>query len=392
MAPPLEFVRARAETPGAENVAHLSNCGAGLMPAPVLAAVKAHLDLEASIGGYEAFETSPDAVNNFYSATARLLNAAPEEIAFVENATRAWDLVFYGFGFGEGDRILTAQAEYASNYIAFIQVARKTGAVVDVVPDDEHGQIDVAALEKMIDDRVKLIAITHVPTGGGLVNPAAAVGKIANAHGIPYLLDACQSVGQMPVDVDAIGCDFLSGTGRKFLRGPRGTGFLYARKAWIDKVEPAFLDMLSATWTGPDSYDVRPDATRFETWERYVAGQIGLGVAMDYANNWGMEAVYARIQALATQLREGLAEIPGVTVTDTGAEKCGIVTWVHEGQAPEDVAATLRAQGINTSTSRASSTLLDFTARGLTIVNRAAVHYYNTENEVDRLLSALSEL
>lgn len=392
MTPAIDVARARAETPGAEKVAHLSNCGAGLMPAPVLTAVKAHLDLEAEIGGYEAAEREVEALDNVYGAAARLINASPGEIAFVENATRAWDMVFYGFDFAEGDRILTAQAEYASNYIAFIQVARKTGAVIAVVPDDEHGQIDVAALETMIDSRVKLIAITHVPTGGGLVNPAAAVGKVANAHGIPYLLDACQAVGQMPVDVEAIGCDFLAATGRKFLRGPRGTGFLYARQAWSEKIEPAFLDMLSATWTGPDSYAVRADARRFETWERFVAGQIGLGVAMDYASAWGMEAIYARILELAARLRGGLADIPGLTVTDTGAEQCGIVTWLHDAHEPADVAAAVRARGINISTSLATSTLLDFTARGLTAVNRAAVHYYNTEDEVDRLLAALAAL
>ena len=392
MAPSFDIARARAETPGTEDVAHLINCGAALMPSPVLDAVKSHLDLEARIGGYEATEAEAGALENFYTAGAKLLNAAPDEIAFIENATRAWDMVFYGFEFAEGDRILTARAEYASNYIAFLQVAKNTGAVIEVVPDDEHGQIDIAALERMIDNRAKLIAITHVPTGGGLVNPAAAVGKVARAHGIPYLLDACQSVGQMPVDVEAIGCDFLSATGRKFLRGPRGTGMLYIRREWIERIEPPFLDMLSAEWTGPDSYKVRADARRFETWERFMAGQIGMGVAMDYARAWGLEPTYARIKTLAARLREGLAGFPNVTVTDTGAEKCGIVTWDHTDHTPTEVKAAMRARGINISTSPASSTLLDFTARRLTVVNRAAVHYYNTEEEVDQLLAGLEDL
>src|SRR5260370_38344930 len=140
-------------------------------------------------------------------------------------------MAFYSGGFAAGDRILTAQAEYSSNYIAFLQVARRTGAVVDVVPSDEAGELDVEALERMVDRRVKLIAITHVPTNGGLVNPAAAVGRIPRAPRILYLLAACPSLGPKPIDVAAIRCDMLSTTGRKYLRRPRGTALLYVRRA-----------------------------------------------------------------------------------------------------------------------------------------------------------------
>ena len=219
---PIDIERARRDTPAASEVLHFNNAGAALMPAPVLQAQLRHLQLEAEAGGYEAAAAADDRIEAIYDSIARLLNADRTEIALVENATVAWDMAFYSVGFAAGDRILTAEAEYLSNYIAFLQVARRSGAVVDVVPSDEAGELDVEALERMIDRRVKLIAITHVPTNGGLVNPAAAIGRIARAHGILYLLDACQSVGQMPIDVAAIGCDMLSATGRKYLRGPRG--------------------------------------------------------------------------------------------------------------------------------------------------------------------------
>jgi cysteine desulfurase/selenocysteine lyase len=386
----LDIARARAETPGCERVLHFNNAGAGLMPAPVLAAVKDHLDAEALNGGYEAAAAAHGRVERTYEAAARMLNCAPDEIALVENATRAWDMAFYSFRFGAGDRILTAEAEYASNYIAYLQIARATGATVEAIPSDDTGQVSVEALTNMLDDTVKLIAVTPVPTNGGLVNPAAAIGRIARDAGIPFLLDACQSVGQMPVDVEAIGCDILSATGRKYLRGPRGTGILYVRRALIETLEPPFLDLHAAEWTATDSYKIRGDAKRFETWEGSVAGKIGLGVALDYALDWGLAAIYERISKLAAHLREGLAAIPGLTLRDLGAEHCGIVTFTKDGASPAEIQSALAAQRINIAVSPRNFTRLDMDARDLDALARASVHYYNTEDEVERFCAAVA--
>ena len=384
--------RARAQTPGCTERIHFNNCGAALMPTPVIHALKTHIDLEARIGGYEAATAADEQLQATYSAVARMLNCSTREVAVVENATRGWDMAFYAFDFQAGDRILTCSAEYASNYIAYLQVARKTGAVIETIPDDRHGAVDVDALREAMDERVKLIAITHVPTNGGLVNPAAAIGKLAREHGIPFLLDACQSAGQMPLDVEELKVDILSATSRKFLRGPRGMGFLYVREALITALEPPFLDLHAATWVAPGEYRLRDDARRFENWECNVAAKIALGTAVNYALDWGLEAIEARVALMSAALRQGLAALPGVRLRDRGSRQCGIVSFTVAEMAPAAVVQGLRERGINSSVSRAPSTQLDMHGRGLDALVRAGVHYYNSEEEVARFLAALQEV
>lgn len=388
----LDIARLRQETPGCAEVIHFNNAGAALMPQPVLDAVVDHLRLEARIGGYEAYDAAYEQVEHTYQSVARLIGAEPDEIALVENATRAWDMAFYSLPFRPGDRILTSVSEYASNVISFLQVAKKTGAVVEVVPNDEHGQLSVEALRQMIDERVRLIAVSHVPTNGGLIQPAAEIGRVAREAGVLYLLDACQSVGQIPVDVREIGCDMLSATSRKYLRGPRGVGFLYVRRSLIPQIEPVLLDLHAATWVAPDRYDVRRDARRFENWESYVAGRIGFGVAVDYALGVGIEEGSARLRWLADRLRQRIAELPGGRVHDLGKERGGIVTFTLDGIDAEIVKQYLSSERINVTVSSVASTRFDMERRGLDKIVRASVHYYNTEDEIETFIEALRRL
>jgi cysteine desulfurase/selenocysteine lyase len=384
--------QARLDTPATKERLHFNNAGAALMPESVLATVINHLQLEAKIGGYEAANQEATRLEKVYRSIAQLINCQPDEIAVVENATRAWDMAFYSMPLKVGDRILTACNEYASNYIAFLQMAKLRGVEIDVVENDQYGQIDLTRLKEKIDDKVKLIAITHVPTNGGLINPAAAVGKLAKEHKIPYLLDACQSVGQLVIDVEEIGCDLLSATGRKYLRGPRGTGFLYVRKSILEKLEPPFLDLHAAEWSSLNQYEMRPDARRFENWECNVAAKLGLGQAVDYALNLGLSNIEHQVTALAKQLRMALAALPSVSVQDLGENKCGIVTFTVAGHSALEVKAYLASKAINVAASTLSGTRIDMENRGLADLVRASVHYYNTEEEIAKFCAVVQSV
>jgi cysteine desulfurase / selenocysteine lyase len=389
MAEDWDIGRLREETAGCEKSTFFNNAGASLQPRPVVARVIEHLRLEEQVGGYEAADRVAEELARVYGSVARLLHCAPEEIALQENATRAWEMAFYSLRFAPGDRIVTAANEYASNYIAFLQVAQRTGVEIQVVESDAAGEVDLEALRKLLDDRVKLIALTHVPTNGGLVQPAALVGQLARAAGIPFLLDACQSAGQIHLDVDALGCDMLSATGRKYLRGPRGTGFLYVRNELLAQMDPPSLDLHAATWVAQGKFEVRPDAKKFETWESAAAIRLGLGVAIEYALALDLKKIERRVQHLAALLREQLTQVKGVTVRDLGRIRCGIVTFTCNGHSPGEVMQRLKANGIAVRTVERSSARIDMEQRGLDELVRASVHYYNTEAEIERLCEAM---
>lgn len=390
----IDVKKARLETPGCFGAVFLHHSGASQMPYPVVDAMHKHLDLELAIGGYEAEEQAGEQLDNAYNAVARMLSCRRSEIALLESATAGWNAAFYGIAqtFKEGDRILTAFSEYVSNMIAYLQVERRCGVKVEIVPDDANGQLDVRALENLIDHKVKLISVTHVPTYNGLVNPVNEIGQIARSYDIPYLVDACQSAGQMPLNVETIGCDALSATGRKFLRGPRGTGFLYVRESALERIPPATLDLRAADWTGPKSYELKAGARRYEMFESSIAARIGLGVAVDYAMSWDMQEIYSRVRYLAGKMRRLLSDVPGVAVRDKGTERCGIVTFSLDGFDASEVQMHMRQKNVHVGVSRRSCAVLDFDRWGIDSLVRCPVHYYNTDEEIEFFVNEVKKL
>lgn len=388
----LDLAEARRDTPGCLDKVFLDSAGSSLPPTPVLEAVFAHLRREAEIGGYLAAAERSEELAAVKTSIGRLIGTDADTIALTDSATRAWNDFFHSVPLEPGERVLISEVEYASNAIAVLQRARSAGATVEVIPSEASGQIDLAALDALLDDRVRLVSLVHVPTNGGLVNPVREVVDLAHARGALVLLDACQSVGQIALDVDELGVDALSATGRKWLRGPRGTGFLFVRRELAASLEPAALDLRGAEWTAADAYRVAPDASRFEFWESDIAARLGLGAAVDYLLDLGVDEVAAAVLQRAEFLRSELAVLPGVTVRDLGNRRSGITSFTVDGLDPRDIRTALAARNVTVTASLRRSTLLDMNARGLDAVVRASPHYFCSPEDLDHFLEAVRAL
>lgn len=384
----------RQDTPGLAHRIHLNSAGASLMPEPVIEAVESHFRLESEIGGYEAHDEALEKIEAAYTDVATLVGTTPDRIAMTEHATASFVAAISAIPFEAGDVLVTTLHDYVSNQIQYLSLAERSGVEVVRVPDAPEGGVDLHAMEETIHRRrPRLVAVTQIPTNSGLVQDVAAIGTMCRARDILYLVDGCQSVGQMPVDVEAMGCDFFSATSRKYLRGPRGAGFLYVSERVLDRgLEPLFPDLRGADWIDTDLYQPAPDARRFETWEFAWGLVLGTGAAARYATELGLEPIRDRARGLASTLRDRIPEVPGAQILDRGPELGATVTAHFEGHVPSDLVAALRARGINTSSQTRLDAVIDYDAKGVDGALRISPHYFNTESDLDAFLDALVEI
>jgi selenocysteine lyase/cysteine desulfurase len=385
----LDVATARAQTPGCAAVVHLDAAGAALPPRAVTESVIEHLRLEERVGGYRAAELSAERYERIYDQLATLLGCDRDEIALTDSCTRAFQLAAHSVPLRPGDRVLISRAEYASNVIGLVQLSRRTGAEIVPVQTAPDGTVDLEAFARALDERARLVVLTHVPSNDGMVNRAREVGRITRAAGIPFLLDACQSIGQMPVDVEDIGCELLVGAGRKFLRGPRGTGFLYVRRTFLERLDPVMLDLVGARIDGSGQIVPRSGVRRFEPFERSVALCLGLGAAVEHALGWGLDAIQERVLELAERLRRELSALPGVRLCDGGTQKSAIVTFIVEGKDVDELREQLAREGVLLWTTGRHAPL-DGPPPEPSRVLRASPHYYSDDDDLDRFLALLS--
>jgi selenocysteine lyase/cysteine desulfurase len=381
----------REDTPGCANQIHFNNAGSGLMPRVVLEAMTAHLNREANLGGYESADDAEAAVADAYAAVAKVVGAQPRNIALVENSTVAFFQALSAFDFKASDVIVTTRNDYISNQLAYLSLARRHGVEVRRAADLVSGGADPQSVKELLrDPRVRLLAVTWVPTNSGLMQPVETLGEVAEATGVPYLVDGCQAVGQIPVDVAKLRCDFFSGTARKFLRGPRGIGFLYVSDRALQRGDfPLYIDMRGADWVSANSFAPAPDARRFENWEFAYSLVLGLGEAARYALEVGVDRGGRRARELAATLRSRLSGLGGIRVLDRGKELAAIVTIDVAGWDAGELAKVLRARGINTSASLRAYAVIDMDEKRAATALRLSPHYYNTEEEIERVVEQL---
>ena len=384
----------RKDTPGCSQRIHLNNAGAALMPKPVISAIKSHIDLEAQIGGYESADQQADEIDQFYYQAARFFGGVPTNYAFVANATDAYSRALSSIPFSPGDVILTSLNDYISNQIAFLSLKKRFGIEVQYLANTTDGLIDVeAAKNRIAQDPPKLVAISHVPTNSGIIQPVESIGQICKRHNILYLVDACQSMGQIEVDVNKIRCDFLSGTFRKFLRGPRVAGILYVSDRILkDGYEPLFIDMRGAIWTGPDVYNQLGSAKRFEDWEFSYALLLGSREALKYANKIGIAAISERAVGLANIIREQLKDESKIRILDQNVPLGAIITMEVQGITQTDLGQYLAKHRVNHSFSTYDNAVLHFEEKKVDWALRVAPHYYNNEDEISTFCDLIKNL
>ena len=388
----IDLDRERAQTPGCLGRVFLDSAGSSLPTSEVVDTLVAHLRREQEVGGYCAAAERREDLAEVPASLARLLSCRADEIALADSSTRAWNALVTALRWRTGDRILVCGTEYASNAIALLQRARGDGCSVEVVPSSANGSPDLDAYAALLDERVRLVSLVQVPTNSGQVLPVRELTVLAHQVGARVVLDACQSVGQLVLDVDDLGVDALTASGRKWLRAPRGTGFLYLRSGVLDDLEPLAADLRGGEWISPSGYQLRTDAARFELWEHDVAGRLGLGVAVDHLIDLGPAAVERTVRAGAAELRTRLAEIEGVTVRDRGSDLSGIVSFTLAGHDAASVQEQLSAAGVTAAVSRAGSTRLDMGTRGLDAVVRLSPHYFNSPEDLMRAAEAVAAI
>ncbi len=391
---PSEVQAFRKDTPGCNHVTHLNSAGASLMPQSVIDTIKNHIDLEGNIGGYEASDLRARSIESFYTQAAQLLKAHPRNIAFTANATDSFNRAISSVQFKPGDVILTSNEDYISNQITYLSFIKRFGIKLIRAASLPTGGVDLDDLRSaIVKHNPRLVSITHIPTNSGLVQPVKEIGNLCKQYGILYLIDACQSIGQTELNVNELHCDFLSVTSRKFLRGPRGAGFLFISDRVLEEgLEPLFIDMRGADWVEPDVYVPRNDGKRFEDWEFAYALLLGTGAAIEYLTKLDIHKVEKQIKFLADYLRNGLGQIQGITTYDLGVAPGGLVTFHLRGNEPEALKEMYRARQINVVTSYRNFAVIDYDYKNVPWTIRVSPHYFNTIEEVDYFLEVTSEI
>jgi selenocysteine lyase/cysteine desulfurase len=391
--PRIDVARERRATAGSTLARHFNAAGAALPSVGVVGTVVDHLRREEAKGGYEAAAEMRESTERVYESAAALIGASAHEIALFDSASSGLRAILDALRPGRGQRIVASSSTYVSHALHIMSLSREHDIELVIAPTDASRQMDLGALEQILSDgKPTIVTVAHIPTSSGLVEPVAAIGEIVKRYGGTYILDATQSVGHLVTDVNEIGCDVLVTTGRKFLRGPRGTGFTYVRRELAESLPPIAPDVRGAQWNSLDGWDLDASARRFESWESAIAARLGLGTAIDEAMGRGMDATETWLQHAGVRLRVSLNELSGVRTMDPDRSGSAIVTFVVDGVDPSVAVQQLAERGVRVVSVPATHGQWDLGDRGVHSVVRASPHVYNDEDDEIALVESVAAL
>ena len=342
-------------------------------------------------GVHRLSELATDAYETARAAVAGFLNAAASrEIVFVRGTTEAINLVADSIGrsrVGAGDAVVISAMEHHSNLVPWQRLCEERGARLRIIPTSDAGELDLDAYEALLDDRTRIVAVVHVSNALGTINPIEDIARLAHGRGIPVLVDGAQAAAHMPVDVQALGCDFYAFSGHKML-GPTGIGALYARASLLEAMPPyqSGGDMISSVTFERTTYKALPH--RFEAGTPHIAGAVALGAAIDYLTAIGLDRIACAEHGLLAYATTVLSDIPGVRVIGTARRKAGILSFVLDGVHPHDIGTMLDRDGIAIRAGHHCCQPL-MHRLGLAGTARASLALYNSRDEIDALGAAL---
>jgi cysteine desulfurase/selenocysteine lyase len=376
---------------------YLDNAATTQKPQAVLDAVAAYYsEINANVhrGVHELSEKATDAYEHAREKVRRFVGAAStREIVFTRNATESINLVAHGFGgpnIRQGDEVVISAMEHHSNIVPWQLLAGRSGARIRVAPIDDRGELILDDFAALLNERTRLVAVSHMSNALGTINPVHEIVRLAQARGVRVLIDGSQAAYHMPVDVREIGCDFYAATGHK-LYGPMGIGFLYVKEAAYAEMEP-FLgggDMISSVTFEQSTWNEPPH--RFEAGTPNVGGAIGLGAAIDYIDGLGLAEIARHEQALLAYGTRALEAIDGVRIIGTAPRKASILSFVMAGVHPHDIGTIVDRQGVAIRTGHhCAQPVMD--RFGVPATARASLAMYNTTADIDALVAALGRV
>lgn len=376
---------------------YFNNAGAGLMSKGTYETLTNHMEIEMNVGAYKAAAIKSDAVNNFYLLAAKLLNAgSKDEIAFIDSASRGWNLIIYGLDIKESDVIVTLSSEYGTNLLTIYDIAKRTHCGIKVIQCDNEGNFSLDDVDQALQSGGTILAVSHVAAQGSIVNPVVELGILAQKYDAIYIVDGCQAVGQIKVDVQQINCCAYVTAGRKWLRGPRGTGILYVRRnapIRTPQIDLASADLVFDELGTVVDVKVRDDAKQFELWEKSTSSLLGLANAIQEYMDYGIDTAEQEICAKANYIRSFVVSNQHLALVGSENSSTGVVGfYIKDPKQEKKVKELIEKENFIISYVCDWDCPTFFPQNGVQYIFRISPHYYTSNDDIQAICNLIQRL